>query len=516
MAIGIAYAIHVSAGTTSSCGPAGRASRGRRRRRSSTSACRSAWPGSPRWSSCATLIFNPIHAIRDFGIYSVVGITAIFVVSLLFIPAALLLLPDPHGGRAVGGDGARPRSAAWSTRSAAGPWHIGRRAGRRHPALRDQPVGRLAHPRRDRLPRVLQPRERLPARQHAHRRGARRHAADLRQHRGRRAGSMAQSRNAGGDARPAAVHRASSRASTAACRSPTTSRSCRARSIRERGRGAAGRVRPTSISSCCSPNPTDVAPVVSARLRAAPTSSCARACRARPRSAAFVQALEDVRAVALPARHRGARHRQHGAAQPLGRRPGARAGVGPVAGAGDAAADHVADLHCRSARGLLSLVPNVIPIIVLFGIMGWAGITLNISTSMIAVIAIGIAVDDTIHYFSEFNVQLRATGDQEQRDPQRRARRRQADRLLGAGAHRRLRDHLPVELPADPPFRHSRQRDRSLIGLVAELLITPALVMSDDDHHPLGPAVPEARAGAREADPAVRGPAARCRPRSSC
>ena len=58
--------------------------------------------------------------------------------------------------------------------------------------------------------------------------------------------------------------------------------------------------------------------------------------------------------------------------------------------------------------GLLSLVPNVLPIIVLFGLMGWTGITLNISTSMIAVIAIGIAVDDTIHYFSEFNVQLRA------------------------------------------------------------------------------------------------------------
>lgn len=61
--------------------------------------------------------------------------------------------------------------------------------------------------------------------------------------------------------------------------------------------------------------------------------------------------------------------------------------------------------------GLLTLVPNAIPIVVLFGTMGFLGIDLNISTSMIAVIVIGIAVDDTIHYFNEFNLQLRKTGD---------------------------------------------------------------------------------------------------------
>ncbi len=63
--------------------------------------------------------------------------------------------------------------------------------------------------------------------------------------------------------------------------------------------------------------------------------------------------------------------------------------------------------------GLLALVPNVIPILILFGAMGLTGIDLNISTSMIAVIAIGIAVDDTIHYLSALNVELRRTGSQE-------------------------------------------------------------------------------------------------------
>lgn len=62
--------------------------------------------------------------------------------------------------------------------------------------------------------------------------------------------------------------------------------------------------------------------------------------------------------------------------------------------------------------GLLALIPNVFPTVVLFGIMGWSGISLNISTSMIAAIAIGIAIDDTVHLLSAFNGELRRTGDQ--------------------------------------------------------------------------------------------------------
>jgi hypothetical protein len=63
--------------------------------------------------------------------------------------------------------------------------------------------------------------------------------------------------------------------------------------------------------------------------------------------------------------------------------------------------------------GLLSLVPNVLPAIVLFGIMGWAGIDLNISTCLIAVVAVGIAVDDTIHYLTTFGQEMRRTHDRE-------------------------------------------------------------------------------------------------------
>ncbi|MBI4515819.1 MAG: MMPL family transporter [Deltaproteobacteria bacterium] len=64
--------------------------------------------------------------------------------------------------------------------------------------------------------------------------------------------------------------------------------------------------------------------------------------------------------------------------------------------------------------GLLALIPNIVPTVVLFGLMGWSGISLNISTSMIAAIAIGVAIDDTIHLLSAFNEALRRTGSQEQ------------------------------------------------------------------------------------------------------
>lgn len=53
--------------------------------------------------------------------------------------------------------------------------------------------------------------------------------------------------------------------------------------------------------------------------------------------------------------------------------------------------------------GLLALFPNVLPIAVYFGTLGFTDITLNPSTSLIACIALGIAVDDTVHYLARFN-----------------------------------------------------------------------------------------------------------------
>jgi len=53
--------------------------------------------------------------------------------------------------------------------------------------------------------------------------------------------------------------------------------------------------------------------------------------------------------------------------------------------------------------GLIAILPNLFPIIINFGIMGWLGIELSMVTSLIASIAIGLAVDDTIHYLVRYN-----------------------------------------------------------------------------------------------------------------
>jgi len=48
--------------------------------------------------------------------------------------------------------------------------------------------------------------------------------------------------------------------------------------------------------------------------------------------------------------------------------------------------------------GMLSLVPNLFPILLNFGLMGAFSIPLNTATALIAAVAIGVAVDDTIHF----------------------------------------------------------------------------------------------------------------------
>lgn len=67
----------------------------------------------------------------------------------------------------------------------------------------------------------------------------------------------------------------------------------------------------------------------------------------------------------------------------------------------------IAGLMFRSGTMvLISLVPNMLPLLMIAGIMGWSGIDLKLSTSIIFTIAFGIAVDDTIHFISKMRLQL--------------------------------------------------------------------------------------------------------------
>ncbi len=53
----------------------------------------------------------------------------------------------------------------------------------------------------------------------------------------------------------------------------------------------------------------------------------------------------------------------------------------------------------RSLRlGVLAMIPNLVPIGVVLGLMAWVGIPLDPGTSMTAAVAIGLVVDDTVHF----------------------------------------------------------------------------------------------------------------------
>ena len=52
--------------------------------------------------------------------------------------------------------------------------------------------------------------------------------------------------------------------------------------------------------------------------------------------------------------------------------------------------------------GLASLLPNVFPILVLIGGMGWLDVPVNIGTAMIASVSMGLTIDTSIHYISGY------------------------------------------------------------------------------------------------------------------
>ena len=53
---------------------------------------------------------------------------------------------------------------------------------------------------------------------------------------------------------------------------------------------------------------------------------------------------------------------------------------------------------------LISLLPNLIPLLFIAGVMGALGISLKISTSIIFIISFGIAVDDSIHFIAQYRL----------------------------------------------------------------------------------------------------------------
>ena len=61
--------------------------------------------------------------------------------------------------------------------------------------------------------------------------------------------------------------------------------------------------------------------------------------------------------------------------------------------------------------GMIAMIPSLIPIMLMFGLMGFLNIPLNPGTAMVAVIAVGIAIDGTIHLLARYQELCSVTSD---------------------------------------------------------------------------------------------------------
>jgi len=67
----------------------------------------------------------------------------------------------------------------------------------------------------------------------------------------------------------------------------------------------------------------------------------------------------------------------------------------------------------RVRIGLLSMVPNITPILITIGGMGWFSVNMDLFNMLVGSIAIGLAVDDTIHFMHNFRRYFEESGDAE-------------------------------------------------------------------------------------------------------
>jgi predicted RND superfamily exporter protein len=64
--------------------------------------------------------------------------------------------------------------------------------------------------------------------------------------------------------------------------------------------------------------------------------------------------------------------------------------------------------------GLWAMLPNVLPVVIVFGAISWLGIRVDVGTMITASVAMGIAVDGTLHLLAGFQEQIRQGQDRRQ------------------------------------------------------------------------------------------------------
>ena len=66
-------------------------------------------------------------------------------------------------------------------------------------------------------------------------------------------------------------------------------------------------------------------------------------------------------------------------------------------------------LALQCARlALVAVIPNVIPILIVNGMMGWLGLRINMGAAMIAAVSMGLSIDGSIHYLLAYRRERRA------------------------------------------------------------------------------------------------------------
>jgi predicted RND superfamily exporter protein len=131
---------------------------------------------------------------------------------------------------------------------------------------------------------------------------------------------------------------------------------------------------------------------------------------------------------------------------------------------------------CRGlAAGAVVMIPNTLPVLVVFGGMGWLNIPVDIGSMMAASIALGVAVDDTIHFLAWYRDDLKALGNRA--EAVLASYRRSATATLQAG----LINGLGLSVFATSSFTPTQRFGWLMLtilvaGITAELIMLPALL----------------------------------------
>jgi predicted RND superfamily exporter protein len=145
--------------------------------------------------------------------------------------------------------------------------------------------------------------------------------------------------------------------------------------------------------------------------------------------------------------------------------------------------------------GLISMAPNLAPVFLTLGAMGWLGVPLDYSKLMIATVAIGIAVDDTIHLVSRYHHEFRLCGDYRKALIEAMSDVGRALLITSAALVCGFLVFLLSVLDAKANFG-ILLASTIVAALIADFLLMPALVLT---FHPFGPEGERVEAETREA-----------------